>query len=331
MNTGSRLVTIFVFVLGSIMLFAGIDPKALAAGGAGAAAAGAILPQRAYLVFTKEGWGCLEGQEIVADVTQNLTAPEGEPVLLQEVKNPEDVNNRFELYLYYPALGVSGMPGYYVLRLRVAGREPQVPGTLRLAQAALVRGGPGWTFVLKAQVAGVLKADLLYAGAASLKSGRFNCTDAGLFEAHPVKFLPAYPIRTVMNSIATKLDPQWDNVGIPLEDLQVNIGNLLAACIELLSRLEQNFSASKDYVFLWDQSKITSKSLQLIAASLGKDKGLEFHVKIVLRDRKGEIAISKDATPFAPQLRQMMAVQDTRGKIIGGEVWLAVKGGNILF
>jgi hypothetical protein len=138
-------------------------------------------------------------------------------------------------------------------------------------------------------------------------------------------------IRTLMNSTATKLDPQWDNVAIPLEDLQVKIGNLLAACIELLSGLEQNFSASKDYVFLWDRSKITSKSLQLIAASLGKEKGLEFHVKIVLRDRKEEIAISKDPTPFAPQLRQMMAVQDTRGKIIGGEVWLAVKDVNILF
>ena len=319
----SRLVTIFV--LGSMLLFAGIDPKALAGGGAGAAAAGAILPQKAYLVFTKEGWGCLSGQELVADVTQNLTTPKGEPVRLQEVKNSEDVDNRFELYLYYPALGVSGLPGYYVLRLRVAGREPQAPGTLRLAQAALVRGDQGWAFALKGKTAGLLKADLLYAGATRLESALFTCPDADRFEAHPVKFLPAYPIRTVMASTATKLDPQWDNVAIPLEDLQVKAGEAMAACIELLSGLEQNFSASKDYVFLWDQSKITSKSLNLIAASLEKEKGLKFHVKIVLRDQKGKIDINRDPTPFVPQLRQMMAVKDTRGKIIGGKVWLAVE------
>lgn len=314
-----------IFVLGSILLFAGIDPKALAGGGAGAAAPGEIMPQKAYLVFTKEGWGCLGGQEIVADLTQNLTAPKGEPVLLQEVKNPEDVDNRFELYLYYPAQGVSGLPGYYVLRLRVAGRKPQAPGTLRLAQAALVRGDRGWTFVLKAKAAGVLKADLLYAGATRLESGLFTCTDAGLFGAHPVKFLPAHPIRTDMTSTSTKLDPQWDNVAIPLEDFWVKEGDAIAACVELLSGLEQNFSASKDYVFLWDRSKITSKSLNLIASSLEKEKGLKFHVKIVLRDQKGEIEISKDPTPFDPQLKQMMAVQNTQGKIIGGKVWLAVE------
>jgi hypothetical protein len=46
-----------IFALGSILLSAGIDNQA----GAGAPPGG-VLPEKAYVVFTKESWGCLEGK-----------------------------------------------------------------------------------------------------------------------------------------------------------------------------------------------------------------------------------------------------------------------------
>jgi hypothetical protein len=310
-------------VLWGILLFAGADGRAFASGTV-AEAQDELMPQKAYLVFTKESWGCLAGQEIIADVTQALTKIKGEPVQLQEVKNPEDVNNRFELYLYFPAQGIRGLAGYYVLRLGVVG-ESRIPGSLRLARATLGRGTKGLVFTLQAKTTGILKADLLYAGTTHPASGRFTCPTAGLFEPHPVKFLPVYPIQPEQAATAIKSTPPWDKITLPLEGHWLKEGDDVAACLGLLSALENNYSASKEDRFFWDRSKITSKSLNQIASSFEKGKNLKFYLSIELRDRHGTAAITRDPTSFVPKLRQMIAVINAEGKIIGGEVMIGLE------
>jgi hypothetical protein len=315
----------FILAVGSTLLFAEVDRKAAAGDGTTAAARGEIMPQKAYLVFTKESWGCLEGQAIVADVTQDLTATEGKPVLLTEVKNPEDVDNRLELYLYYPAQEISRLPGYYVLRLGVTGPEAQIPGTLRLAKAALVHSGQGVSFLLKAKTTGHLKSDLLYAGDTRLVSGLFTCAEADLFEAHPARFLGVYPVHTEIASTVTKIDPQWDRVAIQLEEFRLKEGEAIATCYGLLTAMEKKFSASNEHLFLWDQSQLTPQGLNLLASSLEQGRNYRFHVNIELRAPQGNTEIQRDSIPLVPQLRQMIAARNAQGKITGGSVMIAVE------
>jgi hypothetical protein len=315
----------FILAVGSTLLFAGVDSKAMAGDGTMSTARSEIMPQKAYLVFTKESWGCLGGQTIVADLTQDLTATGGNPVLLTEVKNPEDIDNRLELYLYFPAQEIGGLPGYYVLRLGVAGPEAQVPGTLRLAEAAVLRNGQDVSFLLKAKTTGQLKPALLYAGDMQLASGLFTCPSAGLFEARPVNFLQVYPVHTELSSTATKIDPQWDSVTIPLDHFRLREAEAVAACYGLLTGMEKEFSASKEHLFLWDQSQLTPQGLNRLAASLEQGRNYKFHVTIELRAPRGKTEIHIDSVPFVPQLRQMMAARNAKGKITGGSVMIAVE------
>ena len=306
-------------------MFAEFNRKATAGDGTMVAAQGEIMPAKAYLVFTKESWGCLGGQEIVADVTEDLNASGEKPVLVTEVKNPEDVDNRMELYLYYPAREISGLAGYYVLRLGVQGSEAQLPETLWLAKAALVHEGQDLSFRLKAKTTGQLQSDLLYAGDTRLVSGFFTCAAAGLFEANSMKFLQSYPVHTQIAFTVMKIDSKWDKVTIPLEDFQLKEAEAIATCYGLLNGMEKEFSVSKEHLFLWDQSKLTPDGLGGIASSLEKGQKYGFNVNIELEGPLGTREIQRDPTPFIPQLRQMIAARNARGKITGGSVMIAVE------
>lgn len=308
-----------------VILSSGIDGRALASGSQAQLPAEVVLPRKALLVFTRESWGCLGGQIIIEDITSLLSESNAEPILLQDVKNPEDVNNRYEIYLYFPTQRISGRSGYYVLRLAVVGSKPQLPGFLRLAQAALVRTDNNLTFSLKAQTEGFLVADMLYAGDSLLKSGLFACPPAGLFELHPVKFLDVYPVRTELASTAAKIDAHWDKLSMPIELFWQKEGDDVAACFELLSGLEERFSCSKEYTFLWDQSKIAQDGLNLIVTSFEKDNALKFHVNVEIIDKQGKTEIRRDATPFVPKLQKIIAVKNARGKMTSGMVMIGIE------
>lgn len=319
----TRIMIIFAIV--NTVLFDGVSHKATAGGSATDGAPGGIVPQKTCIVFTKESWGCLGGREILADVTQDLTANDGKPVLITEVKNPEDVDNRLELYLYYPSQEITGSEGFYVLRLGVTGSKPQVPGTLQLAEAFLVNNSQGVSFVLKAKITGHLKPGLLFAGDTQLASGLFTCAEADLFEAQPVNFLGVYPIRSELSFTAKKIDAQWDRVTIRLDDFILKEGEAIAACYGLLTEMQNKFSASNEHLFLWDQFQLTPHGLNLAAASYEHGRNCRFHVNIELHDPQGRTEIQRDSIPFDPQLRQMIAVKNAQGKITGGSVMIAVE------
>jgi hypothetical protein len=57
----------FILAVGSTVLFEGPVQKAMAGDRTMAVSRGEIMPLKAYPVFTKESWGCLEGQAIVAE------------------------------------------------------------------------------------------------------------------------------------------------------------------------------------------------------------------------------------------------------------------------
>jgi hypothetical protein len=195
---------------------------------------------------------------------------------------------------------------------------------VRLARAVLTREGKGLAFSLKAKIQGSIKADLLYAGTRHMATGLFTCPAAGLFEPSRVDFLACFPIRTDMAPTIVKEASPWSRIDFPL-DLPILAGaSDTAASFELLSRLDASFSASREYTFLWDESRITPQSLGTIASSVEKAGKLRFHSKIELTGKRGHREVARDSVPFAPNLRQTIACTDERGEITGGVVSISV-------
>ena len=325
LHISSLICLTILFVLGGTLLAAKFDRKAIADDGPIFISQEKIPPEKAYLVFTKESWGCLLGQEIVADVTDDLNVAEENPVFLEEVKNPEDINNRLELYLYFPAQKISGFPGYYVLKLGVQGGESQVPESMYLVKAYLLNQGQDLSFSLKAANAGRLKTDLLFAGDTQLVSGLFTCASAGLFEANSTQYFPSYPIKTETEFTVMKVDSQWYKVTIPIEDFYLEEAEALSTCYGLLTKMEKKFSISNEHLFLWDRSRLTSNELDLIVSSLEKEQNLRFYVNIELEAPSGITQIQRDPEPFLPQMRQVIAAKNAKGKVTGGSVTIAVE------
>ena len=285
---------------------------------------GALLPQKAMLVFTRESWGCLLGQEIKADVTALLIGDRAPGVRWEEIKNPEDRQDRLELYLYFPARPVSGLPGYLVLRLGSSNPNPLKPGSVLLKRAELTIGPNGPAFELKGQIQGSLTAGLLYAEDFDLHQGLFTCPEADLFEPQNIYFLKAYPLKPDLSVKPEKPSGRVESFAIPLDESRLGEAQAVAAGAELLTRLDQEFKVSGKFTFLWDKARITSQSLEGLASSWETGKGVRSNIALILRDRQGSLEIRRSPAPFTPQLRQKIAVQDRQGRIWGGEVWIGI-------
>jgi hypothetical protein len=277
---------------------------------------------KAFLVFSRERWGCLLGQEIKGDVTALLGSGEA-GVRWEEIKNPEDRQDRLELYLYFPAGPVSGLPGYLVLKLGVGSTDPKKPGEVRLKNAALTRGPQGPVFELQGEVQGDLAADLLYAKDFRWHQGLFSCPEASLFEPVELNFLKAYAVKTGLEPIMAGPSAAR-RINIPLRGFWLDQTRRVAAAAELLDLLDDRFKVAGKFNFLWDKAGISPPTLEAAAAAWDQGKGLKSHIALKLRDRQGTKEIRRTPVPFNPQLRQKIAIQEAPGRIIGGEVWIAI-------
>lgn len=307
------------------MIFLGVMAASMGALADSKEHQGALPPSKALLVLTRESWGCLRGQEIKADITALISGDQGPGVRWEEIKNPEDRQDRLELYLYFPAGPVAGVPGYLVLKLGVSGTDPQKPGSVLLKRAELRSGPQGPVFELQGQVRGDLEADLLYAQDFQLSQGFFACPEAGLFEAKSINFLKAFAVKTGLEPIMAGPAAAAGSISIPLRGgFWLSQTRAVAAAAELLDLLNQKFRVSAQSTFLWEQDRVTSQVLEGLASAWEQGKGLKGHIALKLRDRQGTLEIRRAATPFAPQLRQKVTLQDARGRISGGEVWIAL-------
>jgi hypothetical protein len=282
-----------------------------------------LPPQKALLVLTREGWGCFGGQEIRGDVASLLNGA-GAGVRWEEIKNPEDRQDRLELYLYFPAGPVSGLPGYLVLKLGVDSTDPEKPGEVRLQKAALRRDAQEPVFELQGAVRGDLAADLLYARDFHLHQGLFACPEASLFEPRDLHFLKAYAVKTGLKVVMPKPGAQEGGISIPLTGFWLKQTREVAAGAELLDLLEQKFKVDDKSTFLWDKARVTSQALAGLASAWEQGKVLKSHIALILRDRQGTREIRRSPIPFNPHLRQKITLKDPRGQVTGGEVWIGL-------
>jgi len=284
-----------------------------------------IPPEKAFILFTEESWGCIYNQRIEKDVTNLVALEDGKFIQIEEIKNPEDRANRYELYLYFLAKEVGGLPGYYILSLEIKHQNPLVKGSLMVDQARIIRGDMGYFVELKAKVDGFLKADLLYGRQTQLRTGFFSCPEADIFEPNRVNFLKAYEVSSGLRIKSETIDKNWARVAIVIDPFLLNKANLIDASEEFLDALDKEFSSSKDFVFLWDKPRVSTKSIENIALRIEQEKRLRYNISVKIRYKEKTKEISRGEKAFVPDLRQKISVKESNGQLNGGEVWIGIK------
>ena len=169
-----------------------------------------IPPSQGYVIFTRETWGCIAEQKIVEDATAALAHRDGNAVRIEETKSHEDVQNRKELYAYFPAREVNRLEGFYVLRAHIQHQDPKIIGELVIDQARLMHVGGEWFVELFSRTTGTLQISLLYGRHVGLSSGYLACPEAGQFEPRARSFIRAYRVESLLTVTSEPSDGRMD-------------------------------------------------------------------------------------------------------------------------
>lgn len=282
-------------------------------------------PVKALLVMTRESSGCFGGQKILRDATKAILGGEAEEVQVEGVLNPEDREDRVELYLFFSAEGVMDEGGYLLLRLGLESGTAGERRTLTVRRASLASSGDALSFDLTAKSRGRIHPVLLYTQGWQVFGGIFTCPAAGLFEPQSLDFLPAYAIATGLEMNTGPLDQNWDRITIPVSGAGLREGRKVALCASLLQRMTRELAASAQSPFVWEKSRVSSEGLRRFEYGMEKEKGAVFQVKVMVHRPTGMEEITSSPEGFDPCLRQPVALVDASGQASGGEVWIGFR------
>lgn len=309
---------ITIFFLGNLMVREANDARGITKIG--------IPAEKAWVLFTEERWGCIYNQQTKEAVTKLVKYEDEKFARIEEIKNPEDQSNRYELYLCFLAKGSSGLPGCFILKLDVKHQNPSIKGSLLVDQAKLIKRDMGYFFQLKARVDGLIEANLLYGKQPRLKDSIFLCPEADIFDPYEGNFLKAYEIDSVLRIETEKMEMSktWDRVDITPNPSFLKEANGVDAGEELLDALDKEFSSSRHFIFLWNKSKISTRSIESIVRKMEEEKNLRYNISIKIRYKEKTDDINRGDKLFVPELRQKISIREPNGQITGGEVWIAV-------
>jgi len=281
-----------------------------------------IYPQKAFTVLTEESWGCISNQRIVSDATDKVTSKDTSSVRVDEIKNSEDRENRNELYLYFPAQKINGLPGYFILRLGIKHQNPEQQGYLLVDQAKLIVKDNKHFIEVRASVDGLVNAAMFYSRYDHIQKGLFSCPEADVFEPFKTNFIRMHEIRHGLKFESRAEDTQWKSLSMEIPPALLAQAISLDACEELLDRLDKEFSSPEHIMFLWDKAMVTTKKIDPIVNALKQEKDLSYDLLIKINDKGKLEEINIGQQLFVPQVKQKISVKKNSGQIVGGEIWI---------
>lgn len=277
------------------------------------------IPLRGLIIYTAESWGCLNGQEIRDDVSALIAKADKKGATIQEIKNPEDVFNRNELFILFPAGPISGQSGSFAVRFRCESGRPDVKAFFSVDEARVSqKENKTWLIALKVRGNDSFAAQMFYSRSPEIKRGWYFCPKAREQKPAQIQFFCVYPLEGAFGGMPReKLTERWQNLEMDFNPLYLEQSAAVDRCQALFDMLAREFSVDGDSM-LWNLEKVTSKNLkeflQEAASSLGEKT---FQVLIELQDGR---RIYSSADNFVPHLRQMLGVKLSDGKLLGAEV-----------
>jgi len=277
------------------------------------------IPLRGFIIYTAESWGCLNGQRIREEISTLIAKADKKDATIQEIKNPEDVFNRNELYILIPAGSIAGLSGSFAVRFRCESSKPNVKAFFSVDEARVFQKvDKTWVIALKVRGNDSFTVQMFYSRSPEIKQGWYFCPKAR--DQHPaqIPFFCVYPLEGALGRMPReKLTERWQNLEMDFNPLHLEQSAAVDKCQALFDMLARYYSVDGDFM-LWRLEKITSKNLkeflQEAASSLGEKT---FQVLIELQDGR---RIYSSADNFVPHLRQMLGVKLSDGKLLGAEV-----------
>jgi hypothetical protein len=278
-----------------------------------------ITPSKALIVFTRSSWGCLGGQDVKEDVSKKVANDDDNYATIDEIKNPEDVFNRYELYLIFPARAVTQVSGSFVVKLWCDNDEPKITGSLSTDWVSLHQKGKEWVMTTKVKGTGFLHVQMLYSRSPELRRGFFSCRGEGMREPYQLTFFNAYPFEGEFGGLPRqKLSPQWQTLDLTLNPIFLEEAASVDTCQAFLDLLDKRFAVSGSPL-VWELSKIETETIQTVAGQVLA--GGENRFQLVLKADDGSVT-NVGSGNFVPHLRQKLALRRLDGKLVGAELWL---------
>jgi hypothetical protein len=282
-----------------------------------------IIPSKAFIIFTQESWGCLIGQEVKEDVSAKIAKDDYIYANIQEIKNPEDVSNRNELYLIFPAKPVNKLDGNFVVKFWCDFDQAQKKAYLSMDYAKIYKKDSGkWILLVKIRGNGFVHVQMLYSRLPVIRQVWFSCPQAGVYQPSRRTFFSVYPLEGRFDGIPQQiLSDEWKTLDLTFNPIFLEGAVLVDNCQAFFAMLDEEFAIANQ-TMVWEQEKIqvdTIKTLIDQACKLTKEKTFQVLLKV---DNGSTIYVGSDN--FVPHLRQKLAIKNPDGKLIGAELWLRV-------
>lgn len=277
-----------------------------------------ILPGRALVIFTRESWGCLSGQEIKEDVSITIGRDDGNYVTIEEIKNPEDIFNRYEIFLIFPAILVNQLPGNFVVKFWCDNDQSEEKAYLSMEWASLHKRAKEWILTTKLKSNGFVHIQMLYSRMPEIRQAWFSCQGEGTGELYQLTFFNAYPLEGEFGSVPEqKLNGKWERLDLTFNPIFLEESRAVDRCQLFLNVLDRQF-AIKDSSLVWDSAKVDEGTIRsLVIQSTVETKELDVMLR---KDDRTIIQIGSES--FVPHVRQKLALRNPDGKLVGGEIWL---------
>ena len=276
---------------------------------------------KGFIIYTAESWGCLEGQEIREDVSTLISSADNNSATIQEIRNPEDVFNRYELYIIFPAERINGLNGSFAAMFRCESSGPDFNALLSVDEARVFqKEDQTWAIALKVKGNGFFTARMFYSQKPEMMRGWYSGLGARNQPPVQIQFYNVFPLEGDFGRMPPEnLSGEWQNLELHFNPFFLEQSVAVDKCQALFEMLVAEFSVDGDSM-LWKLEEITPETLQSLSqravASLGEQT---FQVLLKLQDRR---TLYSNLDNFVPHFRQPLAVRLSNGRLLGAEVWL---------
>lgn len=280
------------------------------------------IPIKGLVIYTAESWGCLEGQKVRKDVSNMIANADNISATIQEIRNPEDVFNRNELYLIFPAKPVNKLEGNFVVKFWCDFGQAQKKAYLSMDYAEIYKNDSGkWVLLVKIRGNGFVHVQMLYSRLPEIRQAWFSCPQADVYQPSRHTFFNVYPLEGRFDGVPLQiLSDEWKTSKLTFNPIFLEGAVYVDNCQAFFDMLDNEFAIA-DQSMVWERKKIqvdTIKTLIDQACTFTKDKTFQVLLKV---DDGSTIYIDSDN--FVPHLRQKLAIKNPDGKLIGAELWLS--------
>ncbi len=276
-----------------------------------------LLPEKALVVLTRESMGCINSQTLVQDASALVAHDDGKAVTIREIKNPEDVSNRNELYLLFSARQASQLPGFLILKLG-CDSDQSAAASLSIDHVVLRRRDNEWGVVLKAKSDGFARAQMLYSRSPEFTTAWLTYPEAGVREPMQVTFYRAYPLEGELSGVPSqKLNGKWQTLEIAVNHFSFEQARFVDLCEQLLEGMDESFAPPEEHL-IWPRENVQAEGLRSLIRTIA---GGQSPAQAILKLDDGSV-IQTNGDNFVPHLRQKLVLRREDGKLMGAELWL---------